>query len=143
MKQEKRERMLYFISLAFTIYCIVMSLKTIFIPNTIKGKLVSLENFLYLTFVYITILIGFGLIYILLETKGHQVLIEQYPTPTGDFVERLGTYIYFSAVTLFSVGYGDIAPIGIGRMIAMVEALIGYTIPAAFVARAVFDLERK
>ncbi len=135
--------MLYFISLAFTIYCIVMSLKTIFIPNTIKGKLVSLENFLYLTFVYITILIGFGLIYILLETKGHQVLIEQYPTPAGDFVERLGTYIYFSAVTLFSVGYGDIAPIGIGRMIAMVEALIGYTIPAAFVARAVFDLERK
>ena len=101
--------MLYIISLAFTIYCIVMSLKTIFIPNTIKGKLVSLENFLYLTFVYITILIGFGLIYILLETKGHQVLIEQYPMKTEDFVERLGTYIYFSAVTLFSVGYGDIA----------------------------------
>ena len=62
---------------------------------------------------------------------------------TEDFIERLGTYIYFSAVTLFSVGYGDIAPIGIGRLIAMIEALIGYTIPAAFVARAVFDLERK
>ena len=98
---------------------------------------------MYLTFVYITILIGFGLIYILLETKGHQVLIEQYPIKAEDFVERLGTYIYFSAVTLFSVGYGDIAPIGIGRLIAMIEALIGYTIPAAFVARAVFDLERK
>ena len=135
--------MLYIISLAFTIYCIVMSLKTIFIPNTIKGKLVSFENFMYLTFVYITILLGFGLIYILLETKGHQVLIEQYPTKAEDFVERLGMYIYFSAVTLFSVGYGDIAPIGIGRLIAMVEALIGYTIPAAFVAKAVFDFERK
>jgi potassium channel LctB len=135
--------MLYIISLAFTIYCIVMSLKTIFIPNTIKGKLVSFENFLYLTFVYITILIGFGLIYVLLETKGHQVLIEQYPIEADDFAERLGTYIYFSAVTLFSVGYGDIAPIGIGRLIAMIEALIGYTIPAAFVARAVFDFERK
>src|SRR3954451_6619281 len=82
MELEKRGNMLYIISLAFTIYCIVMSLKTIFIPNTIKGKLVSLENFLYLTFVYITILIGFGLIYILLETKGHQVLIEQYPMKT-------------------------------------------------------------
>ena len=143
MELEKRGNMLYIISLAFTIYCILMSLKTIFIPNTIKGKLVSLENFLYLTFVYITILIGFGLIYILLETNGHQVLIEQYPMKTEDFIERLGTYIYFSAVTLFSVGYGDIAPIGIGRLIAMIEALIGYTIPAAFVARAVFDLERK
>lgn len=135
--------MLYIISLAFTIYCIMMSLKTIFIPNTIKGKLVSFENFLYLTFVYITILIGFGLIFFLLETKGYEVLIEQYPTKADDFAERLGTYIYFSAVTLFSVGYGDIAPIGIGRLIAMIEALIGYTIPAAFVARAVFDFERK
>jgi potassium channel LctB len=142
-KPEKRESMLYLISFAFTIYCIVMSLRTIFIPNTIKGKLVSVENFIYLTFVYITILIGFGLIYILLETKGHQVLVEQYATPSESFIERLGTYIYFSAVTLFSVGYGDIAPIGVGRIIAMVEALIGYTIPAAFVARAVFDREQK
>jgi potassium channel LctB len=40
---------------------------------------------------------------------------------------------------LFSVGYGDIAPIGIGRVIAMIEALIGYTIPAAFVAKAFID----
>ena len=93
--------MLYIIIFAFTIYCIVMSIKTIFIPNTIKGKLVSLENFLYLIFVYITIFIGFGLIYILLETKGHQVMVEKYPIARQiDFVERLGTYIYFSAVTL-------------------------------------------
>ena len=56
-------------------------------------------------------------------------------------MERLETYIYFSAVTLFSVGYGDIAPIGIGRVIAMIEALIGYTIPAAFVAKAFIDIE--
>src|SRR3954454_4993618 len=139
----KRGSMLYLISLAFTIFCIVMRLRTIFIPNTIKGKLVSVENFLYLAFVYMTILIGFGLIYILLETKGHEVLVEQYPISSEGFIERLGTYIYFSAVTLFSVGYGDIAPVGVGRIIAMVEALIGYTIPAAFVARAVFDLERK
>ena len=87
-------------------------------------------------------LIGFGLIYILLETKGHEVMVEMYPMPADNFFERLETYIYFSAVTLFSVGYGDIAPIGIGRVIAMIEALIGYTIPAAFVARAVFYFER-
>jgi potassium channel LctB len=139
----KRGSMLYLISLAFTIYCIVMSLRTIFIPNTIKGKLVSVENFLYLAFVYMTILIGFGLIYILLETKGHEVLVEQYPISSESFIERLGTYIYFSAVTLFSVGYGDIAPIGVGRIIAMIEALIGYTIPAAFVATAVFNRDQR
>lgn len=135
--------MLYMFIFAFTVYCIVMSLRTIFIPNAIKGKLVSVENFLYLTFVYITILIGFGLIYILLETKGYEVMVEMYPLPNDNFFERLETYVYFSAVTLFSVGYGDIAPIGIGRVIAMIEALIGYTIPAAFVAKAFIDQDRE
>ena len=135
--------MLYFLSFAFTVYCIVMSLRTIFIPNTVKGKLVSVENFIYLSFVYITILIGFGLIYILLETKGYRILIEQYPAPSENFIQRLGTYVYFSGVTLFSVGYGDIAPVGIGRIIAMIEALIGFTIPTAFVAKAVFNRDRK
>lgn len=135
--------MLFFLSFAFTVYCIVMSLRTLFIPNTVKGKLVSVENFFYLSFVYITILIGFGLIYILLETKGYRMLIEQYPSPPDNFVERLGTYVYFSGVTLFSVGYGDIAPVGFGRIIAMLEALIGYTIPTAFVAKAVFYRDRK
>jgi potassium channel LctB len=135
--------MLFILIFAFTVYCIVMSIRTIFIPNTIKGKIVSIENFLYLTFVYITILIGFGLIYTLLETKGHEVMVEMYPLPSDNFFERLETYVYFSAVTLFSVGYGDIAPIGIGRVIAMIEALIGYTIPAAFVAKAFIDQERE
>ncbi|WP_428909520.1 ion channel [Niallia sp. Krafla_26] len=133
--------MLYMIVFAFTVYCIVMSVRTIFIPNAIKGKIVSLENFLYLAFVYITILIGFGLIYILLETKGYEVMVEAYPLPDDSFFDRFVTYIYFSAVTLFSVGYGDIAPIGIGRIIAMIEALIGYTIPAAFVAKAFIEKE--
>lgn len=135
--------MLFFLSFAFTVYCIVMSLRTLFIPNTVKGKLVSVENFLYLSFVYLTILIGFGLIYVLLETKGCRILIEQYPSSSENFLDRLGTYIYFSGVTLFSVGYGDIAPVGFGRLIAMIEALIGYTIPTAFVAKAVFNRERK
>ena len=131
--------MIYFLSFTFTVYCIVMSLRTLFIPNTVKGKLVSIEDFIYLSFVYITILIGFGLIYILLETKGYEILIEQYPTSSECFLERLGTYIYFSGITLFSVGYGDIAPVGIGRIIAIIEALIGYAIPTAFVAQAVFN----
>ena len=135
--------MIYFLSFTFTVYCIVMSLRTLFIPNTVKGKLVSIEDFIYLSFVYITILIGFGLIYILLETKGYEILIEQYPTSSDHFLERLGTYIYFSGITLFSVGYGDIAPVGIGRLIAIIEALIGYAIPTAFVAQAVFNRDNK
>jgi len=40
-----------------------------------------------------------------------------------------------------TVGYGDITPIGIGRAIAMTEALIGFVMPAAFVVRVVLHMD--
>lgn len=86
---------------------------------------------------------GFGLIYILLEIRGFTVFIDGVMGRGEDFTSRLETSFYFSAITLFSVGYGDISPIGIGRMIAVIEALIGYTIPAAFVFRVVLEMDKK
>jgi potassium channel LctB len=50
--------------------------------------------------------------------------------------------MYFSAITLLSVGYGDITPIGIGRWLAVVEALLGYTMPMAFVVKTVINFEK-
>ncbi|WP_075980267.1 potassium channel family protein [Bacillus massilinigeriensis] len=137
-------------------FCMIMSLRMLFFTHKVQGKWVSFENFLFLTFIYATVMIGFGLIYILLELDGSLVLMEgskhieellgQPIVVKEDLVEeffdKLETGLYFSAITLFSVGYGDIAPVGIGRIIAVIEALIGYTIPAAFVARAVFDMEK-
>jgi potassium channel LctB len=133
--------LVFYLSLILIAICVLMSLRTLFIPHKIRGKRVSFENFLYLAFIYVTVMIGFGLIYVLIEQNGTQVLRESGGAEGGTFFQRLETGFYFSAVTLFSVGYGDISPVGIGRMIAVLEALIGYTIPAAFVARAVFDRE--
>ncbi len=133
--------MIFYLLFMFVLLSIIMSLRLLFMPHKIKGKKVSFENFLLLAMLYATMMIGFGLIYMLLEMKGFILIIEETKTIGADFFSRLETFIYFSAVTLFSVGYGDIAPIGPGRVIAIIEALIGYTIPAAFVARAVFDRE--
>lgn len=113
-----------------------MSIRTLFIPNTIKGKFVSIENALYLGSIYLTVIIGFGLIYLLFELKGISLLMEINNKNDYNIFE---TSFYFSAMMLFSVGNGDVVPHGIGRMVAVVEALIGYTLPAAFVARAIFD----
>lgn len=55
--------------------------------------------------------------------------------------EKLSTSIYLSAITLFSVGYGDVVPIGVGRLLVIIEALLGYTIPAAFVVRTFIDYD--
>lgn len=88
-------------------------------------------------------MIGFGLIYTLLQLNGVEVYneSEQIYDSSLHFIEMLQTGIYFSGITLFSVGFGDLAPIGFGRLIVVIEALIGYTIPAAFVARAVLDMD--
>nr|WP_239454064.1 potassium channel family protein [Bacillus suaedaesalsae] len=59
------------------------------------------------------------------------------------FLEIFGTSLYFSGLTLLSVGYGDITPIGIGRLFAIIEALLGYIIPAAFVVRTMIDYDRR
>jgi potassium channel LctB len=135
--------MLFYTSVLIILICISSSIRLLFTPNKIKGKRVSFENFLFLGAIYATVMISFGLLYILLELHGFAVLDDGYIPSENSFLLRLETGLYFSAVTLFSVGYGDIAPIGIGRIIAVSEALIGYTIPAAFVARTVMDFENK
>ncbi|NRD78228.1 two pore domain potassium channel family protein [Bacillus sp. BRMEA1] len=109
-----------------------MSLRTLFIPNTLKGKLVSVDNFLYLGTVYLTVIIGYGLIYLLFNLMNTTILVEANKNSGHNMFE---SSFYFSAMMLFSVGNGDVVPVGIGRFIAVTEALIGYTLPAAFVAK--------
>ncbi|GHI00141.1 ion channel [Neobacillus kokaensis] len=125
--------------LPIVLFCIFMSIRTLFIPNTIKGKLVSVDNFFYLCTVYLTVIIGFGLIYLILQLMGMAVLAEANHENRYNIFE---TSFYFSAMMLFSVGNGDVIPLGMGRMIAASEALIGYTLPAAFVAKVMFDREK-
>ncbi|MEH7443249.1 potassium channel family protein [Bacillus sp. JJ1122] len=129
----------FYLSMIIIVLSIILSLKTLFVPQKIKGKQVSLENFLTLALIYATVMAGFGLLYYLLDLRGLWVLADGSMRLSVSSYERMATSMYFSAITLFSVGYGDISPIGLGRIIAVLEALIGYTIPAAFVTRAVFD----
>lgn len=44
---------------------------------------------------------------------------------TGSFNGSLHAFVYFSAVTYTSLGYGDIAPQGVMRSIAVSESLVG------------------
>ncbi|MFB1052127.1 ion channel [Paraliobacillus sp. JSM ZJ581] len=94
----------------------------------------SYQIFASLLLVYIVVLIGFGSIYFWLSL--HDVLLIEFSKqPEGELnrIEAFAHAFYFSGVTLMTVGYGDITPIGWGRMIALIEALIGYILPAAFI----------
>ncbi|KEK21697.1 potassium channel family protein [Bacillus gaemokensis] len=102
----------------------------------------SLYNLTSLFLIYTTVLIAFGLSYVVLEESGFAVLREDGEGLTYHSFQLVEVCLYFSAVTLLSVGYGDVTPIGIGRWIAIIEALIGYTLPFAFVVRTVIENEK-
>ncbi|MGE7979836.1 potassium channel family protein [Psychrobacillus sp. NPDC093200] len=49
--------------------------------------------------------------------------------------------IYFSGVTILSVGYGDLVPVGKARFFALIQAAIGLLLPTAFFIRALGEKE--
>lgn len=58
--------------------------------------------------------------------------------PLQDNLSIAGNFIYFSFVTLTTVGYGDIVPVNpIARALCNVEAIIGQLYPATLLARLV------
>lgn len=130
--------------LVILLICFVM-LKSLFSfirGEKLKESRFSSEIFYTLLIIYLIVMIGFALIYFLLSFQG-VVLVEYGELHEVSILGELIHALYFSGVTLLTIGYGDIVPIGIGRLIALVEALIGYALPAAFVLRLVQTKRRK
>lgn len=50
-------------------------------------------------------------------------------------IDSVSSAMYFSAVTLTTLGYGDISPIGIGRIVAILLAATGLTIVAILIGK--------
>lgn len=101
-----------------------------------KDTRFSAELFYTLIIIYAIVIIGFGLVYFILSF--HQIiLVEDSKLRQVNVLGSMIHSLYFSGVTMLTIGYGDITPIGIGRVIAVIEALIGYILPAAFVLRIV------
>ncbi|HLS66026.1 MAG TPA: potassium channel family protein [Pseudogracilibacillus sp.] len=104
---------------------------------------ISLEIFYTLLLIYVIVILGFGLIYFLLSFYKQTLIDNASDTPVslGGLLLRC---FYFSGVTLLTIGYGDITPLGIGRFIAIVQSLIGYLLPTAFVLKIVhLNIERQ
>ncbi|WP_246596039.1 potassium channel family protein [Bacillus alkalicola] len=123
---------------------VIVSLVLLLRNQPPEGRRISTRNFIILIIVYATVMSGFAVIYMGLELLGQSVLVEGETlefTSLGHLIEDV---MYFSAVTMLTVGYGDITPQGIGRWVAMVQALIGYLLPVAFVVTTViYSEERK
>ncbi len=102
----------------------------------LKESRFSSEIFYTLLIIYSIVILGFGLIYFILSFQ-QITLVEHGELKQVSVFGSLIHSLYFSGVTLLTIGYGDIVPIGVGRFIALMEALIGYILPTAFVLRLV------
>ncbi|QKY68266.1 potassium channel family protein [Lentibacillus sp. CBA3610] len=96
----------------------------------------SAEIFYTLLMLYLIVILGFGFIYFMLSMND-VLLVEDGELREVSVIGSMIHSFYFSGVTMLTVGYGDITPIGIGRLIALVQALIGYILPTAFVLKLV------
>ena len=90
--------------------------------------------------VYMLLGITWGLAYALVSLFTHG---SAFVMPAGN--EMIGTTsVYFSFITLSTVGYGDIVPVTpVARMLAAAEAITGTLFVAVFIARlvALYTLE--
>jgi potassium channel LctB len=97
-----------------------------------KNKANILYNFLALLTLCGNIIGVFTVIYLVIDYWGIGGIIDQrgFSLLGMPWFDQIGRTVYFSAITLFSVGYGDLIPVGWSRLIAIMEATIGYILPA-------------
>ncbi|MEY4685566.1 MAG: hypothetical protein RLZ25_2025 [Pseudomonadota bacterium] len=89
--------------------------------------------------VYLLMAAGFANLFLMIEEIiPHSFGCSTELCPHGETVFRSGTHLYYSLITLATVGYGDITPIQpLAAMIAALEAIVGQMYVGIVIARLV------
>lgn len=84
---------------------------------------------------YLNIISTFALIFFVLDRTGLGPIVDHYISHEqwGNGFDTIGKYLYFSAITLLSVGYGDLTPFGWSKLAAVIEAMLGYILAGSFI----------
>lgn len=103
-----------------------------------------LENCTFVQIVYLWVSVGMGfaiLYYLLSFTPQNTLLFLAKPINHGasDFFMIL----YFSFVTLTSTGYGDVVPLGISRILAVIEIFLGLVVFGFLISKLVSARQEK
>lgn len=110
-----------------------------------KRKIVPSDVTVVIT-TYITIAISFGLIYTMLNFFSDVPTFNNIPKTLGEF-EFYFKHIYFSFITITTIGYGDIYPLTpIGQFLVMLEVIIGLiltnVILGLVISSGIFNLKK-
>jgi potassium channel LctB len=113
-----------------TIIFILVNLIYFFKDKHFKYSYFSTPLFYKLFFVLFSIMIAFAVLYYVLSFENPMLRVS---SPSGKPVEHTFlNYLYYSGVTILSVGYGDYIPTGHIRFFALLEAAIGLLLPTAY-----------
>ncbi len=93
------------------------------IPDFVRKNIIESLSFKKIFLVWITIIIAFGLIFSFLEHASPGNGLEGLSSES--LTEVILNSIYFSFITATSTGFGDITPLGISRLISVIEAVTG------------------
>jgi potassium channel LctB len=116
-------------------------------------KLLSAENIFILIASYILLILGILLflstLFDFAEILGFGYL--KYGVCSDNFngsmiktdIQASKSFFYFTAITFFSVGYGDICPMGIDKTLAVLTAFIGHLISVIIVVLIINNYIRK
>lgn len=111
--------------------------------RTDKKIWIAYDIFYTLLIIYIIVIIGFSFLYYMLSFYD-VVLYEANATKEESLLDVWWRSFYFSGVTMLTIGYGDVIPLGVGRLFALLQALIGFILPTAFVLKVVhLNIEEK
>jgi len=98
-------------------------------------KSVFFYNVFILFSLYLIIALVFAIIYISLDFMDLGSIVDHYSS-TFHKQKDLDVFtrsLYFSFITLFAVGYGDMTPFGLSKGVAILQASIGSIIPYALI----------
>lgn len=92
-------------------------------------------NLTVLIILYLNIILLFAIAYAILDRSNLGHILDHYRLneEAGKWFDPLIKPLYFSAITLLSVGYGDVTPFGWARVLAVIEAMAGYILPATLI----------
>ncbi len=113
---------------------IVANLFYFFRNKTFKKSYFSTALFMKLFFVLLGTTIGFGVLYYALSFQ--ETVVVQSLADSPPLEHSFGNLLYFSGVTMLSVGYGDMVPVNTARFFSLIQASIGILLPTAYFMKA-------
>lgn len=125
------------ILIGLTIIFMIANLYYFFAKGKYKRSYFQSSLFQKIFFSMFGLTIGFAILYYLLSLEGDVIRVGTEEGKDGG--ENFLDYLYFSGVTILSVGYGDLVPVGKARFFALIQAALGFLLPTAFFIRALSE----